>query len=748
MCGLLAPSVRADGTPTTPDTSLKSPVAYRRLPGGQRILDETNLLGIPKGTAVPQLVLWERFRDKATKGATRLFLSPTHFARGRSRGSSGISATSTIGSTFSTEEIRYCEERLRESYPGYPSLHDLTFDTGRDLWVARFFNSPLDKNPSSVMLENYTTIQINGSHHVDPPEALIFPLGQMMDIWVTRYRREADLDAMTLSAAQAANGNECGRDDGRQDRARFEPDFYRSTRAASDGATVRMALETYLPDLIERERICLLRGPEGVAKTSSIMSRHPEIMSRINRPGLALYAFADYKNAQEKCDQFNSLGHDGIVGVVWPSFSRVYKELCEEIGIAEIKFADAAKSGFQSIWSEVERKQSQIIKAMRRRHADLWHQVGNAKPVVFTVHDVAHRWADRNRTRRLWSRTFWDEEADQEQQFEETKLAFLIHDEIKTATFVDLTPASTLGWVQLLRSENPAIWRENHFSLQMKAIEDHAEKHGWPDGQEIDLNQARRLMGIQDWTAVTTADTGEYAVRACDDPEKDIYSRRHGKTWHVRPRKWWRDGVHHVAPRIILLTTEFVPTAVAQAAHPEIHVLNFETNGVPPDEVELQVERDVTAANLPAILQDRIPMLRADSGQDWSAVSNKSGGLDLQFEIEALTHMAARGSNRLIGRNILQTATFMSQSQYEELQALNAWIGRRDLVLMTHIDEINQSCGRNLRFRRQGRERHILLMNRRLYGLLDTSGMFGALRYGLTLHMDNDARKNSRRNAA
>jgi len=141
-------------------------------------------------------------------------------------------------------------------------------------------------------------------------------------------------------------------------------------------------------------------------------------------------------------------------------------------------------------------------------------------------------------------------------------------------------------------------------------------------------------------------------------------------------------------------------------------------------------------------------MLRADSGQDWSAVSNKSGGLDLQFEIEALTHMAARGSNRLIGRNILQTATFMSQSQYEELQALNAWIGRRDLVLMTHIDEINQSCGRNLRFRRQGRERHILLMNRRLYGLLDTSGMFGALRYGLTLHMDNDARKNSRRNAA
>src|SRR5215212_2688053 len=60
----------------------------------------------------------------------------------------------------------------------------------------------------------------------------------------------------------------------------------------------------------------------------------------------------------------------------------------------------------------------------------------------------------------------------------------------------------------------------------------------------------------------------------------------------------------------------------------------------------------------------------------------------------------------------------MTPDEYERLQALNAWTGRSDLVGLRHIDEFNQSAGRNLGFRKRGEVRHVLLVNRRLFGLL------------------------------
>ena len=76
---------------------------------------------------------------------------------------------------------------------------------------------------------------------------------------------------------------------------------------------------------------------------------------------------------------------------------------------------------------------------------------------------------------------------------------------------------------------------------------------------------------------------------------------------------------------------------------------------------------------------------------------------------------------------------------------MNAWTGRDDLVLMTHIDELNQSCGRNRRFRRVGDERHVLLINKRLYSLLDLGDVLGAMRYDLVVQIDKERRRDARR---
>jgi hypothetical protein len=126
---------------------------------------------------------------------------------------------------------------------------------------------------------------------------------------------------------------------------------------------------------------------------------------------------------------------------------------------------------------------------------------------------------------------------------------------------------------------------------------------------------------------------------------------------------------------------------------------------------------------------------------DLFIVSNKVAVME-----NTMTHAGARGSNDLIGRNVLQTMTFMTPDEYERLQALNAWTGRSDLVSLRHIDEFNQTAGRNLGFRKRGDVKHILLVHRRLFGLLMGPAMAQS-RYDFRLHLDKHQRYEIKRAA-
>jgi hypothetical protein len=104
---------------------------------------------------------------------------------------------------------------------------------------------------------------------------------------------------------------------------------------------------------------------------------------------------------------------------------------------------------------------------------------------------------------------------------------------------------------------------------------------------------------------------------------------------------------------------------------------------------------------------------REEHPDDW-IVGNKVGQLE-----RTMTHAAARGSNKLIGKDVMQTMTFMTPEEFEKQEALNAWTGLDCLIRHRHIDEFNQTAGRNLGFRKRGEVRHTLMVNRRLIKLLE-----------------------------
>ena len=489
-----------------------------------------------------------------------------------------------------------------------------------------------------------------------------------------------------------------------------------------------------------------VRGPEGIGKTSSLFAEHHRIVQRTEAPGdppLALYAFGDYETAAAKCEDFNEAQRgNGFAGVVLPSFSAAYADACRGLGLAPMSQADAARRGHSSLWAAVKALQPRVLEAFRAGHAELWAKVGDARMVGFTVHPVLHGWDRRSPTRAMWAPSFWraarDEAGRRERAQREMAAGLAVHDEVRVESIVEMQPRVVVEWVQrLIARHGGGALLDGGIDRQSDAYEAFLQAEGRPvaaDGAvDLGFDEFRRLAAVAGgaWDFVETRDSGEYVVEeeaeARDGDRPDIYAARHGRPWAVQARGWWRG----VAPHVVVLTTEALPTAAARRADPSWSVFELEAPDLARGEVEVHAVRGVTARNLARLCGE---WRRRLGLPDAWVVSNRTAGLP-----RSMTHARARGSNALIGRDVIQTMSFMSPAEYERVQAMNAWAGRSDACLLRHIDEFNQTAGRNMGFRGREGARHHLLVNPRLFALL-LEGALGRSRYDLRLHMDKGRR--------
>jgi len=136
----------------------------------------------------------------------------------RSQTAAGIGGTSVSAGPLSEPERLHCEEKLREAcrraWGGWPRLYRLEFV--RNEWVARFYNSPADTNPSSIMTETYSTPYLRGRDTHRVRGRLDRPLGELIRIWsMTCRSRHAAVQAAlgeledTVPAVEDDNANIC-----------------------------------------------------------------------------------------------------------------------------------------------------------------------------------------------------------------------------------------------------------------------------------------------------------------------------------------------------------------------------------------------------------------------------------------------------------------------------------------------------------------------------------------------------------
>nr|WP_313635182.1 hypothetical protein [Brevundimonas diminuta] len=721
-----------------PDRSLREPEMYRRLPNGMRLNDkEDHFFGVPVGDVLMQVVMWEHLTLQRSRGGSRTLLQPADFAMVAPTSATAPRTSGThVQTTIQPGEEAYCAAKLEAIFNGVEAWPRFAgFDRSQGDLRAQFFNSPGDKNPTSMMRSDFATVLVQGANplgltNIEHSAGVLMPrlprpLGEMMELWSEEHRQK-----------QLGPGGRL--------RAPVEQRF-------ADSATSRPAATNALGDVIydlipgkiTRPGVDLLCAPEGISKSGTLLAnlpRYHRLLSGHGLPSWMMFASPTYDGAEEKAQAFENAmkatDTDHFAAVALPSFSRVYEEEFGGRGTGYISHTEAARSGFSSRFDAIGKLQPRIMEGIRKRYAALQGSYEGRHPIFFTVHPVAQSWGSGPDSRLLLSPKFWNNPSERgslrSRLLEDTRLGFLIHDEIDAKSIVDLHPAETVATVRALVAD--AGWTSK--TTKATKFQDHERfRRQFPSSQAVSFEEACRIAAVEEteWDVIAARPAGEYGPRS--NGFEKIYDQADERHWCLRARNWANIAAH----KTLILTTEAVPVALAERA------------GL----------WDITALDTPLIEKDRVethPLraLRSSTAAehvaDWTAEAEAVGcepfaiGNKLDALENSRSHIAAKGSNELIGKDIIQTMTLMTPDEYARYQALNAWTGRDDLARLKHIDDINQSAGRNLGFRAPQtgpRPSHTLLINRRLFDCLVP--LFSHLRYDLVDATAAQSRKNARK---
>ena len=154
---ILKPSLQAD-------RQLRQATQWRRTPWEIRTLDKpSTILGLAEGTEVPQIVIRENIRTRASK-TNQGFLVPESFSIANPISvptNPSREGAQTISGDISLL-IQLLQEECVEEWGEYPK--PVQVSQQHNDWVIKFRNHSGDKKPSTIVIGSYRHLLINGRH--------------------------------------------------------------------------------------------------------------------------------------------------------------------------------------------------------------------------------------------------------------------------------------------------------------------------------------------------------------------------------------------------------------------------------------------------------------------------------------------------------------------------------------------------------------------------------------------------------
>ena len=547
-----------------PDTSLRSLTHWRRASWAIRKLKEKSVvLGLPAGTLIPQLVINEHIRTRAsTKGQDFLVppdLRATNAQRTRSR--SHKAPTQPFSNDFLLERLL---ESCREEWGEYPQPATVRRDGGE--WVINFRNNANDRNPSTVVKGQHRRLMINGAR-------------SLTDDFYLPWAMSADelCNALTNDGDEAAsNGRSaCLRSVGIPKSVDLYVDgiHHRFAQPVSaDGSQqttsqIRERLRGAISDARVFERDLLIRSPEGAGKTSKLFDEIAlEILdAALSRPldqhRFACFAFRSTEQAEAKAQEYRNSGKYRKA-VVLRSFWDHYRAACTMAGSEPILRHEFPDHSLNGVLRQIRSKQPSVFESLEECRLSLWVSsdgkslFDSAMTVLFTNHDLAKTWY-RNRNTRLWHSPEFQPFANQEHErmrkdlaishivFDEPEIDTLLH-ELPEWLFLWLerTQRRFTGWGNRSRSERHQIYRAERQAGEIRH-----------DLQFEEIDELLRL-NLREFEA---RDVNYDALPfGCDQPGRGIYSAQNGKRFYLGVQGWLKES----KAQLTFLTTEALVSEV------------------------------------------------------------------------------------------------------------------------------------------------------------------------------------------
>jgi hypothetical protein len=737
-----------------PDPRLNEPERFRRLPNGMRHVSEgkKHLFDVPDGTDIQQSVLFEEVLAKAPKGATKRMFDPVMIQQLADTGNakrSKKSPTSTVGSWRSQEEHDFWVEQAKKLLSGQADAEGFPrashFEMNGNTVMLKLFACEGDQNAGGVMFENSNRPIFTGGKQPKQQVSIGLPLGHHMQKWQRQWSRQNPSNLPKLAHQQVVTP------------------IVESPVDLIDIDRARCETSDEIRSLAHQYKTILIKGPTGFGKTYSLLRLLPELVRDYRKRELkakeaspsfkrdhvrgarSAVATSSYDQAREKCDQFNAMHDPSVaVGIVFRSFNQLYSDAL--IAVYGDDFKDhmitretVSKTGKRSVLSAIRLTQPDIWDLMKTLHADMLRPLQTAPKdavcVLFTVHGVLHQWTEGGLSPLLSNPDFFETEVDQLWTLrEQTALVVAVQDEVSDADFLRLSKLQTVQWCEELFADNPEIWLDEYLHLS----DAHRHWKLFHDAAPQNTPSFQDVMWVRDngLSSANVAGVGpvEAYCHKTGTPALKMYQPMHRSNFVYHKRFWWKGLARHT----FMLTTEHLPTNMYRSAtsdDPSAAIYDISIGVHPHGVAEVK-----TMATLPSTENHTLALDLREDRPDLFVVANKVADIE-----RSLSPFSAKGVNHLADEDILQIMNFIDPSEYARLQTINVVYGLGNAIRLRHIDQFNQTAGRNLGCRYRGKA-HLACMPSELWKFL-RDGPKTDFSFMITESRDANSRRDQKANA-
>jgi hypothetical protein len=716
FASILQPSIQ-------PDQSLRSAVQWRRTPWGTRKLEEpSQILGLQEGATVPQIVIRERIRERAPKGASDYLIAPAFSpSTPRSGSSESRRASQIVPRKMPNELIALVQEECAAEWGEYPKPVRVSQRNGD--WAINFQNDAEDCNPSSVVIGDYRCLEICGKNAI-PAKRLFLPdhmtANELVDHLLRRIGqnvtpRETDTTQRFPTTIYCRCSPVIDKFAERIEKSFPEPFTTMSIDELKATYRKKLALSCMQSRAFDK---VIIQSGEGIGKTSALL---PILIEEarddacvLDANGAQHFAGMAFRSHEQVIKKAEELVAEGYSVFVYRSFWDYYEEAC--VRQRETPLPRDGKSTF-AVYQDIMKYQLNVFRVLEQTRKALWSSCSfsGVSTTLLMTHKAAQTWDDGSFSRAWHHPDFHPISTNEEVRAlkKQMQLRRVVIDDPESDDFIYIIPEATFQFLNHLHTAFPD-WRNRPNSERTLIYRDMSEKN------EIPGNQIRQFEDLDELMRVTLSTLDRVTVDfnripyGYDQNDKGIYRRQNGCVFYLGAKSW----PFAKTRSFTFLTTENLVTntiigstakyrSQGNAASMPFSLRLDGLNGMYPIRIPVEIDRrakkfDIRHLASEIILKNPNAVVIADMVQCVESVIN---------------FQTMKGQNGLDGRDIYIVPTCLSPFQYSELNVLGKWLDMPNIIGEYYHDQLNQAVGRNRGFRDDlsGLTKTVIVTSNRLF---------------------------------